>query len=93
MAMALRKVVFSDEQGVYLGPGAGTYGFWSRVNPAGQESAPTFMNEAEVEAHFKQYGVEFPKWRLVQVHCDLPDDRASPEACVTSMLPRWDPNG
>lgn len=91
--VALRHVVFNDEAGIYLGPGAGTQGFWSLTNPGGIADAPTFLNSMEVYDHAKLKGVELREHRLIEVQPDLPDNRVSSGACINRCLPGWSADG
>lgn len=91
--VALRYVLFNDGAGIYLGPGAGTQGFWSGVNPGGVADAPTFANSMEAYDHAKTSGMELREYRLIEVTPDRADNRASVEACANRALPRWNPEG
>lgn len=91
--MKVRKVIYSDTLGVFLGRGMGR-NYWSRVEPINQPAAPTFLDEADVAAYFGQTSEpeKLPDgWRLVEVWPDKPNNMASPEACANAGLPIWNP--
>lgn len=91
--MKLRYVLYSEEAGIYLGSCMGL-GFWSKMDPAGQDRACTFAGKDDVEAWKKSldHPENLPDFHLVEVWPDLPDYYASIDACANAQLPRWNPD-
>lgn len=87
----MRVVIYSEPAGVFLGSCMGL-GFWSEMDPAGQDAAITFESEdvARAEVARWKHGPEEP-WRCVPVEVDAGDRYASIEQCVRAGLPRWTP--
>ena len=93
-------VIYSEELGVYLGHCLGL-GFWSKLDPVGQDKAPLFDDEVQAQAHIDSWD-EKPTfdYRFVSVEqCTLdvnplrsPGPYADIGACVRAGLPSWDPN-
>ena len=83
-----RYVLYSEEWGVYLGSFLGL-GFWSKIDPVGQDGACTFENEEQIRDWIATWdGGPPPDWRAVAV----PDvGYASIEQCVVAGLPAWTP--
>lgn len=50
----VRYLLTHPEHGIFLGTCAGL-GFWSAVDPAGQDEAPTFPTEATIQAHLDSW--------------------------------------
>lgn len=86
-----RFIVVSDEWGVYLGSCMGL-GFWSAMDPVGQDAAITFASESEADQFigrlFKTVD-RVPPTRILPV--DVTGDYASIEACVAAGASAWDP--
>lgn len=88
-------VIYSEENGVFLGHAMGL-AFWSALDPAGQESAPTFDTP---EHAYKFIGSWLPgacpaDVKAVDVVPDTegPDGNityASANACIAAGLPGW----
>lgn len=85
-----RYVLYSNTQGVYLGNFMGL-GFWSKLDPAGQDSAPTFRSESEAGSHMATWDTPVLDARLVPVVEDIIEpEYASVAQCVAAGLPAWD---
>lgn len=84
-------VLVSSELGIYLGECMGL-GFWSLLDPAGQDAAVTFPNEAAAREHVSTWQDQPQDLRCVAVAAGL-DGYASVEACVAAGLPAWHPTG
>jgi len=86
----VRVVIYSEPAGVFLGSCMGL-GWWSEMDPAGQDSAITFESEevARAEVARWKHGPEEP-WRCVPVEASA-DPYATVEDCVRAGLPRWIP--
>ena len=83
----MRVVMYHLEYGIFLGEALGL-AFWSKLDPCGQSSAPTFTHEAVSDF------VGCMKLRgTVQYVPVMPDDGdyATRRACVAAGLPDWDP--
>jgi len=81
-------VIYHDIDGIFLGSAMGL-GFWSKIDPVGQDAAVTFPNEADAKAYMEQWTEGQPEGvKLVDV---VVDDRgyASMAACVLAGLPAW----
>jgi len=90
----VRHVVYSDSLGVFLGVKDG-HGIWSRVDPAGESSAPVFKDQAQAEAELAKVTKDDVKttWHLVEVTPDLEGGtRASIAAITNRTLPGWEPH-
>lgn len=92
--MNKRCVLYSEEIGVYLGSCMGM-GFWSKLDPAGQDSACCFDSSDEVKQFIQlclEMDITVPKdARTVDVLTEHPD-YATIQECVAAGLPGWDPN-
>ena len=86
----MRYVIYSEEMGVYLGNLMGL-GFWSKLDPVGQDAAVTIDSEAACMDHVKSWDnpINGP-WKAVPVTPDM-GTFASIERCVEAGLPRWTP--
>lgn len=81
-------VIYSEEAGVYLG-GAFGMGFWSKLDPVGQDAACTFES-AELAASLIEEHAGFPEdVTFVSVCPDMADGYASIAACMAAGLPGW----
>lgn len=85
-----RYVLFQKDWGVYLGGFLGL-GFWSIIDPVGQDSACVFKVPADVHAHIGTWESKPPDdYQIVKV--DTKDDcYATIAECVAAGLPAWDP--
>lgn len=84
-------VLFSEKSGIYLGGFLGL-GFWTFLDPAGQDCAVTFKTEKEALAHAREAAPE-EEVRTVEVDIDKDKHFASIKSCVRADLPMWNPNG
>jgi hypothetical protein len=70
-------------------------GFWSKLDPVGQDSAITFPNVREAKRVVKSWETQFPGIQYKQVRADIINKNgsmyASIEACFRAGLPGWDP--
>lgn len=96
-------VLYSETDGVYLGC-FGPLGFWSKLDPMGQDGALTFDNEVKARAHMERWDalstcirtsgdVSMPSpddLRMVPVIADC-GKFASIASCVDAGLPAWNP--
>lgn len=87
----VRYVLYSEELGVYLGHALGL-GFWSKLDPAGQNCAVTFETESGAARYLTTWD-HIPKEeiRTIPVKADI-GTYASITACKTAGIPGWDPN-
>lgn len=86
---ALRYLIFSDIRGVYLGSFAGL-GFWSGLDPAGQDAAVTFNSEETILKQIRDWGVT-SLHGLRSVPVEVAGDHATVAECVAAGLEPWDP--
>lgn len=87
----VRFVVVHPEMGVYLGSAMGM-GFWSKLDPVGQDSAITFASRMQAEQVMRAWDDGRPG--DVVIWPMTPDRReryASIVACVAAGLEAWDP--
>lgn len=82
-----RFVIYDEEMGVFLGHCIGM-GFWSRLDPVGQDSAVTFVSEEQAHELMVMMGKQ--DCRVVEVRTE--DERyASIAECVEAGIPAWSP--
>jgi hypothetical protein len=82
-------VIFSEENGVYLGECMGM-GFWSKLDAVGQPSAVTFPSEQVARDYMAEWSSPAPlDVRLVPVVVDEEPGYASAAACMRAGLPGW----
>jgi len=90
----MRYVLFDEEWGVFLGEAFGL-GFWSKLDPVGQDRAPAFESEVSIKEFI---GGMVPKgrpkkwWAFPVEASGSPEDGfyASMEACIKAGVPAWD---
>jgi len=89
--MTTRFVIYSETNGVFLGDFLGM-GFWSKLDPVGQDSAIAFdTSEQALELLRRQ--PELVDARVVPVETNGSDGRwVTNVECVTAGLPFWDPD-
>lgn len=83
-------VITHPELGIYLGSAMGL-GFWSKLDPVGQQAAVTFDSPEQAAAHvLVMDGALLVGW---STHPVTPDDKnyASIAACVAAGLEGWVP--
>jgi hypothetical protein len=83
----MRYVLYSKEYGVYLGACMG-FGFWSKLDAAGQTHAVVFDNPTQVREVVLSWDEMPPDWVAMPVMCERPDYASSME-CAQSGLPGW----
>lgn len=91
-----RYLLVSDECGVYLGSALG-FGFWSKLDGAGQDAACTFPSETSVAEHVAGWG-EPPNFDVRTIEVEVAD-RGTPEPaiyatlaeCVAAGCEEWSP--
>lgn len=70
-------------------------GFWSKLDPVGQDSAVTFQSIREAKRVVSNWETRPPDIQYKQVHADITKKDgsmyASIEACFRAGLPGWDP--
>lgn len=84
-------VINHSERGIYLGNCMGM-GFWSKLDPAGQDAAAVFPDAVEAKKHMAGWdGGEPSGVTFVEVDADMDSGRyASVAACTRAGLPAWD---
>lgn len=82
-----RFLIIDADLGVYLGACLGL-GFWSKLDPAGQDAAITFSSEAEAQRVMSKWESSPAAPRIVPVTADL-GDFASIAACCAAGAPAW----
>ena len=85
-----KLVIHHRERGIYLGSFLGL-GIWSKLDPAGQDSAVTFESIYEAESHMASWDEgRPPEVALRRVCADL-GYYASIGACAAAGLEPWSP--
>ena len=87
-----RYLIADPEMGIYVGNCMGL-GFWTKSDPAGQDSAVTFPSSFEAEAHMATWDCGRPgaAWIVPVTVSGKDDNYASIDECVAAGFPRWDP--
>ena len=87
-------VIYNRSYGVYLGSALGL-GFWSKLDPAGQDAAVTFPSVREAKRAVSNWETRPTSIQYKQVRGDITKTDgsiyASVEACFRAGLPGWDP--
>lgn len=85
-----RWVLYSPKNGIFLGSCLGL-GFWSKLDPVGQDAAPTFP-ESRTALDVAQGWDDCPKDIMSVEVRTLGEDRyATIAECVAAGLPEWTP--
>jgi hypothetical protein len=79
-------VIYNQEDGVFLGSFIGL-SFWSKLDPVGQPSAPTFPDAESAKAYVATWDHQ-PELQFVEVEVD-DGNSASVASCVRAGLPGW----
>lgn len=86
----MRWLIYSEECGIYLGNCMGL-GFWSKLDPVGQNAACTFSSLKDAADHVFSWEGGPPKdWVVTGVYVKDPP-YATIEECKAMGLPGWDP--
>lgn len=87
--VSVRVIITHPEQGVYLGNCMGL-GFWSKLDPAGQDSAVLFADNQEAVEHIRSWdsGNNPEAYKLLDVET-LSLDYASHAQCVRAGVEAW----
>ena len=86
----MKCVITHPEMGIYLGSFLGL-GFWSKLDPAGQDAAPVFASSEEAETYMATWDNARPEGAVLRPVIPDSDDGtyASIDACVAAGLDRW----
>ena len=84
-----RFVIYHEANGIYLGSSMGL-GFWSKLDPVGQDHAVTFETREEALLHLASWEGTLTGCLIKPVSVE--GEYAPIEACVQAGLPRWDPD-
>lgn len=94
----MRTVIYHKEWGIYLGSCMGM-GFWTKLDPAGQDSAVTFASQSEAEEVIATWDhkpepadLQFVAVKTKYLEGDLYSNFATRIECVAAGLDAWDPN-
>jgi hypothetical protein len=86
--MGEKIVIYSQEWGVFLGTCMGL-GFWSKLDPAGQDVAVCFDNEDKAKAFIATWDEQPPvEMRFVTV-TTVSSDWATSDECGLAGLDEW----
>jgi hypothetical protein len=91
--MKQRFVLYSEQEGIYLGNAMGL-GFWSKLDPVGQDVAVTFATPEEAVGHVRTWDNPERFLKKVRARAVMIEDTAYatiPEL-VAAGLPAWDPD-
>lgn len=85
-------LMIHPDWGVYLGAAMG-FGFWSKLDPVGQDAAVAFDNEAQAREHIASWDnadadPEYTRITFLQVVADK-GEWASIRACVVAGVDPW----
>lgn len=81
-------VIYSEKDGIYLGNCMGL-GFWTKLDPVGQDGAVTFPSAQEAETHMAEWAGGRPDdIKLVEVTAEA-DGYATMASCILAGLPGW----
>lgn len=83
----LRYVLYSDEFGVYLGSFLG-FGFWSKVDSAGQDAAVTFGSAKEAIEWAHTWETTLKDLKAIPVDC-AGRSYATEKECVAAGISGW----
>jgi len=85
--MAQRVILHHKQMGIYLGSALG-FGFWSKLDPAGQDSAWTFESISQAKDAIASWDspVEHPLFTYVETEGEF----ASIQQCMDVGLEGWD---
>ena len=94
--MRTEYIIYHPTEGVYLGSCFGL-GFWSNIDPVGQDSAVTFKTESNARELVDNWAAlpDFPKrligdMKIIAVFNSQPGFATVAE-CVAAGLPAWNP--
>lgn len=88
--MKTRFILFSKENGIYLGSCMGL-GFWSLLDPVGQDSACTFSSEQEALDWVNTWETK-PNifWSLEAIEVQCEGDYITRDECIRNGFPGWE---
>lgn len=84
-----RVVLYSEQWGVYLGDFLG-FGFWTKIDGAGQDAAITFEDDAEAFRCADSWVSKPDDLETKQVEC-VAARYVTIDECEAAGLPRWKP--
>lgn len=85
-----QHIIVCKEKGIYLGSCMGL-GFWSKLDPAGQTSAPTFMAESQARDHVATWNAPHgnpEEYTYPEVEIEK-DGYATMEECMDAYQEPW----
>lgn len=89
--MARRILMSHPTLGIYLGSCLG-FGFWSKLDPAGQDAAWTFESEEVAKEGAASWDHPIPKNELTFTPVEVEGEFATIAQCVEVGLEGWDPD-
>lgn len=87
--MNRRYVIYKEGLGVYLGHALGL-GFWSKLDPVGQDMAVTFETVEATHEHITSWPHQ-PEGCVIKPINIAEDTYATIEECMAVGIPKWDP--
>lgn len=87
-----RYVLYSEDYGIYLGSMLGM-GFWTNLDPVGQDEAITFENEKVANEFMQTWNSQAPNVQIISINVNDNSIYATIEQCVSAGLPSWNPEG
>lgn len=86
----IRYLLYSNDYGIYLGSFLGM-GFWSNLDPAGQDKAITFESEKDIIDFMKTWESQVLNVKIIPIEISEDTWYATIEQCVAIGLPVWNP--
>jgi len=90
-----RIIIYTKEEGIFLGECLG-FGFWSKLDPVGQDSAVTFPDIETAKSYVKSWknqlsGIQFKEIKITDTNQHTGEFYASIKDCINAGLPGWNP--
>lgn len=86
----MRYLIIHPQDGIYLGNCLG-FGFFTKLDPVGQDAAVTFETQTDAEEHILSWNEPLPGCNVVSINID--HMYATISECVAAGFEAWDPNG
>lgn len=84
-----RVILHHRDMGIYLGSALG-FGFWSKLDPAGQDAAWTFESIQQAKEAITSW--DSPIENPMFTHVEVEGEFATIEQCVAAGLEAWEPD-
>lgn len=87
--MSQRVILHHKEMGIYLGSALG-FGFWSKLDPCGQDAAWTFESVQQAEEAIASW--DSPIENPMFTHVETDGEFATIQQCAAAGLDPWEPD-